>query len=1459
MPEKIGKYRILERVGRGGMGTVLKAHDPVLDRVVALKVISSDVEVTDELRARFFREAQACARLSHPNIITVYDLAEVDGHLFIVMEFLEGEELKQVIAQRRPLLLEDKLLLMEQVCDGLHYAHQHGIVHRDVKPSNIFVLRNGHVKILDFGIARIASAEAGLTRTGLIMGTLRYMAPEQARGHSDHRADIFSVGTVFYEFLAYRPAFAGADPMEILEQLRSHDPPSLVDIDPSMPPVLDALIARALRKDPTERFPELGQMRRELETLRRRMGEDADRLRDGLRTRLRQVRELEVRAEEMGGAFEDDTMPVVEGAAGLAPLQMIERQVSRRAERVQGLLARAAALEAAAGRGLELLASGDHQAAVEALESVVQELPRHSGAVEGLQRARQRLDEERRRRELTAQLLAQAQSSYEHGGFAASVDALRQLAESIPSAVMAPEVEALRQAAETALAAQEAAALRREALRRERERAERVQARVAQARRVGEQLGAAQAAAPAWAAAERKSADAAAAFADEAYPRAVEHLEAALNLYRQAEVETREVSSRRARDKASAARAAVVEVRRAAAASGADTQGADTWAVAADKEAQAGAAFEREEFGLALVLFSEAGRDYERAAEAVRQELLRRQRAEADEARARAAQARGTVRDVDGATHAPALWSAAEGKHAEGETALGAGSLSVAVQSFAEAFELYRRAETESRAARQAREEQDAMREREQVARARASAEESGAAASPGAWTRAASAEAQGVEALSRGDHASARARFVEAQRAYEQASRDAREERSRRERERAERARRDVEHARARAVSSAAARYAAGSWSAAESRRARAGTALAAAGFAAAHESFTEAQALYGRAESEARAAAAAEARGAAPVAPERPAPEAPVGPVDDITLLTDRTDDGTRMISAADVARPGRNPAVTPALQVRAAHPDEGRAERRRPWQRRQVAVAGALGVVVIIGAALLFAGKGRQPGEDPRVRARETVSALGREVAVAREAAATAQAERRAPDAFRSGVESERRGEAALGASQLPAATASYQEALERFRAAAKDAEAVGGRESERAGAVAAQERMTTARTTAAAAREQALKSGAPSGARDVLDAATARWNEAEAQAASGNLVASIQSYKDASERFTEAERRMRASGDARLRAEAARARRDVALKLGADILAKDAFDGGSAKLGEGDTLARAQNWAAAGQAYSAATNQYGEAERRAKEIGDVRAQAETTKGRREQALKAGAEALAKEAFDAAVSRHTEADRLARGASVTAAIPAYKDAASRYVEAERRAAAAGGLKAQAEAARDRMQGEKRRARGEGPEFAQALVHERQGTEAYQRLAFAGAVEQFARAADLFAKAAAPAPSLDPRDEIRAVLNTYVRAFETKDGKLLQAVRPGLKPEDLRRYNNIWDMVASFRIVLKVEQIDIRGDTAEVKGRREDVLIMKDGRREAGGGERAFTFTLKRGRPGWTIDAVN
>src|SRR5262245_21998979 len=264
MIQRLGKYRIVERIGRGGMGTVYKAHDPMLDRTVALKVISSDIDVTEEMRARFFREAQACARLNHPNVITVYDMGDEDGHLYIVMEFLEGEELRQVIAQKRNVFLEDKLAMMIEVCDGLDYAHKRGIVHRDIKPGNIYVLRDGHVKLLDFGIARISSAAVGLTRTGAVLGTLRYIAPEQARGQVTHRSDIFSVGAVFYELLGYRHAFVGDDPMEVLERLRSENPTPLAELDPSIPSQLSAVIDRALSKDPARRFDSCSEMQKAL-------------------------------------------------------------------------------------------------------------------------------------------------------------------------------------------------------------------------------------------------------------------------------------------------------------------------------------------------------------------------------------------------------------------------------------------------------------------------------------------------------------------------------------------------------------------------------------------------------------------------------------------------------------------------------------------------------------------------------------------------------------------------------------------------------------------------------------------------------------------------------------------------------------------------------------------------------------------------------------------------------------------------------------------------------------------------------------------------------------------------------------------------------------------------------------------------------------------------------------------
>ena len=275
MAEKIGKYEVLDQIGRGGMGTIFRAHDPILQRLVALKVIS-DVEITPELRTRFFREAQACARIAHPNIVIVHDMGEDNGRLFIVMELLEGEELRRLIVRHAELSLKEKLHIVRQICDGLHFAHQKGVVHRDIKPANVLVLRTGQVKVLDFGIAHIASAatQRDLTRTGMFMGTLRYMAPEQVRGQADPRSDMFSVGAVAYELISGRPPFSGNDPLQILEQLRTTTPPRLTELDATLPPTLADIIDRALQKDPADRFGDLGQMSREIDSLRREIAGD---------------------------------------------------------------------------------------------------------------------------------------------------------------------------------------------------------------------------------------------------------------------------------------------------------------------------------------------------------------------------------------------------------------------------------------------------------------------------------------------------------------------------------------------------------------------------------------------------------------------------------------------------------------------------------------------------------------------------------------------------------------------------------------------------------------------------------------------------------------------------------------------------------------------------------------------------------------------------------------------------------------------------------------------------------------------------------------------------------------------------------------------------------------------------------------------------------------------------------
>ena len=219
MVKTLGKYTVKSVLGKGAMGVVYLGEDPRLGRLVALKTMSSSVLDDAELLQRFYREAQSAGKLHHPNIVTIYDIDEADGIPFIAMEFLEGQSLEKIIAARKELPLLKKLDIIIQVCKGLHYAHQNGIVHRDVKGGNVVVKKDGAVKIVDFGIARLM-ASAAMTRAGMVMGTPMYMAPEHVMGLPvDHRADLFSIGVILYEFLTYENPFAAPDTAAILYKI----------------------------------------------------------------------------------------------------------------------------------------------------------------------------------------------------------------------------------------------------------------------------------------------------------------------------------------------------------------------------------------------------------------------------------------------------------------------------------------------------------------------------------------------------------------------------------------------------------------------------------------------------------------------------------------------------------------------------------------------------------------------------------------------------------------------------------------------------------------------------------------------------------------------------------------------------------------------------------------------------------------------------------------------------------------------------------------------------------------------------------------------------------------------------------------------------------------------------------------------------------------------------------------
>jgi serine/threonine-protein kinase len=267
----IGRYQILEKLGQGGMGVVYRAFDTLIERVVALKIISAPIEGNPEARERFIREARAAGQLSHPNIITIHDLGEHEGQPYLAMEFLEGEDLQTRMARPERMSLGRKIELAMNICYGLEYAHARGVIHRDIKPANIYITDNGAVKILDFGLARLLTSE--LTSSHMLMGTVNYMAPEQIRGErADHRADIFSVGVVFYELLAGRKAFAGDSFASTLFKILNEVPEALPNIDASLPLELVAIVERALAKPRDERYQNMGELLRDLTVCRQQLG-----------------------------------------------------------------------------------------------------------------------------------------------------------------------------------------------------------------------------------------------------------------------------------------------------------------------------------------------------------------------------------------------------------------------------------------------------------------------------------------------------------------------------------------------------------------------------------------------------------------------------------------------------------------------------------------------------------------------------------------------------------------------------------------------------------------------------------------------------------------------------------------------------------------------------------------------------------------------------------------------------------------------------------------------------------------------------------------------------------------------------------------------------------------------------------------------------------------------------------
>jgi serine/threonine-protein kinase len=359
----IGRYQVESQIGTGGFGRVYKAFDPSVGRPVAIKVLTA--LDSPDLLARFQTEARTTGSLHHPNIVTILDFGEDEGAPYLVMEYLEGQDMQQLSASGQALSLLDKLHVMMQVAEGLQYAHAQGVIHRDVKPANIRVLPGLNVKVMDFGIARLErSSEERRTLTGDVIGTIRYMSPEQFQGRdADVLSDIFAYGVVFYEFLSGQHPFQASDPAGLMYKVISEQPAPLSQVAPGCPHELEQIVLRAMAKDRDARYQSLEELRLDL----RSVGQDLQR---------QKVAELLIEARSRLDADRADlALAYVDRALDLDPANRDVRELRRLAQDSLGATRMASHTESALREAQVQIERGEFEAAHDRLTLALQSFP----------------------------------------------------------------------------------------------------------------------------------------------------------------------------------------------------------------------------------------------------------------------------------------------------------------------------------------------------------------------------------------------------------------------------------------------------------------------------------------------------------------------------------------------------------------------------------------------------------------------------------------------------------------------------------------------------------------------------------------------------------------------------------------------------------------------------------------------------------------------------------------------------------------------------------------------------------------------------------------------------------------------------------------------------------------------------------------------------------------------------